>query len=103
MQLISKDDGDEKNYERFEAFFSTLACLRFDDVLRTNDETHLKKIIYFLMDDVQSNIVEQRFTVLLARTIESDESGRFTFGCSSCGDSSWIADHGRSRTTKQTR
>ena len=79
MQLISKDDGDEKNYERFEAFFATLACLRFDDVLRTNDETNLKKIISFLVDDMQSNIVEQRFTVLLARTNRYNESGRFKF------------------------
>lgn len=67
MNLSSQEEAEEKNYKRFEAFFSTLACLRFDDVLRVNNETNLKKIIYMLMDDVQSPIVEYRFTVLLAR------------------------------------
>ena len=67
MNLSSQEEAVEKNYKRFEAFFSTLACLRFDDILRVNNETNLKKIIYMLMDDVQSPIVEYRFTVLLAR------------------------------------
>ncbi|CAF0835966.1 unnamed protein product [Rotaria sordida] len=66
MNLTSKDDEIEKNYKRFEAFFSTLACLRFDDIIRINNETNLKKIIYLLIDDIQSTIVEYRFTILLA-------------------------------------
>ena len=67
MNLSSKDEEVEKNYKRFEAYFSTLACLRFDDILRANNETNLKKIIYLLMDDIQSPIIEYRFTTLLAR------------------------------------
>ncbi|CAF1135968.1 unnamed protein product [Adineta ricciae] len=66
MNLSSKDEEVEKNYKRFEAYFSTLACLRFDDILRVNNETNLKKIIYLLMDDIQSPIIEYRFTTLLA-------------------------------------
>lgn len=69
MNLTAEEDEVEKNYKRFEAFFSTLACLRFDDILRTNNETNLKKIIHLLMDDIQSPIIEYRFTVLLARKI----------------------------------
>jgi len=69
MNLKSKDEELEKNYKRFEAFFSTLACLRFDDIIRMNNETNLKKIIYLLIDDIQSPIVEYRFTMLLARKI----------------------------------
>jgi len=69
MNLKSKDEELEKNYKRFEAFFSTLACLRFDDIIRMNNETNLKKIIYLLIDDIQSPIVEYRFTILLARKI----------------------------------
>jgi len=72
MNLKSKDEELEKNYKRFEAFFSTLACLRFDDIIRMNNETNLKKIIYLLMDDIQSPIVEYRFTILLARKIRLD-------------------------------
>ena len=59
-----------KNYKRFEAFFSAFSCLRFDDIIRINNETNLKKIIELLIDDIQSTIIEYRFTVLLARTIE---------------------------------
>ncbi|UJR32357.1 hypothetical protein I4U23_019820 [Adineta vaga] len=66
MNLSSKDEEIEKNYKRFEAFFSTLACLRFDDILRINNETNLKQIISLLIDDIQSPIVEYRFTILLA-------------------------------------
>ncbi|CAF3710809.1 unnamed protein product [Rotaria sp. Silwood1] len=66
MNLTLKDEEVEKNYKRFEAFFSTLACLRFDDIIRINNETNLKKIIYLLIDDIQSTIVEYRFTILLA-------------------------------------
>ncbi|CAF3359499.1 unnamed protein product [Rotaria socialis] len=66
MNLKSKDDEVEKNYKRFEAFFSTLACLRFDDVLRMNNEANLKKVIFLLIDDIQSPIIEYRFTILLA-------------------------------------
>ena len=67
MHLTSKDKEVEKDYKRFEAFFSTLACLRFDDIIRINNETNLKKIIYLLMNEIQSTIVEYRFTILLAR------------------------------------
>jgi hypothetical protein len=74
MNLPPKEEELEKNYKRFEAFFSTLACLRFDDILRLNNETNLKKIIYMLVDDIQSPIVEYRFTVLLARTRMSDKT-----------------------------
>jgi hypothetical protein len=71
MNLTSKEEEIEKNYKRFEAFFSTFSCLRFDDILRINNETNLKKIIQLLIDDVQSTIIEYRFTVLLARRIEN--------------------------------
>jgi hypothetical protein len=67
MNLASKDEEIEKNYKRFEAFFSTLACLRFDDIIRINPETNFKKIISLLMEDIQSTIIEYRFTILLAR------------------------------------
>ena len=66
MYLSSKDEETEKNYKRFEAFFSTFSCLRFDDIIRISNETNLKKISYLLMDEIQSIIVEYRFTVLLA-------------------------------------
>ncbi|CAF0925752.1 unnamed protein product [Adineta steineri] len=66
MNISSKNEDIEKNYKRFEAFFSTLACLRFDDILRLNNETNLKKILDLLIDDIQSPIVEYRFTILLA-------------------------------------
>lgn len=69
MNFTAKDEEKEKNYKRFEAFFSSLSCFRYDDIIRLNDETNLKKIIYLLMDDIQSTIVEYRFTVLLARKI----------------------------------
>lgn len=67
MNLTAKDDEIEKNYKRFEAFFSTISCLRFDDIIRVNNETNLKKIIYLLIDEIQSIIIEYRFTILLAR------------------------------------
>jgi hypothetical protein len=91
MNLTSADDEIEKNYKRFEAFFSTLSCLRFDDILRINDETNLKKIIYLLIDDIQSNIIEYRFTILLARKIIFE----FLLKKGSCwycsgSDSSWF-------------
>jgi hypothetical protein len=70
MNLTSKDEEIEKNYKRFEAFFSTLACLRFDDIIRINNETNLKNILFLLIDDIQSIIVEYRFTILLARKIK---------------------------------
>jgi len=70
MNITSKDDEIEKNYKRFEAFFSTLSCLRYDDIIRINNETNLKKIIYLLVDDIQSTIIEYRFTILLARMTE---------------------------------
>ena len=55
MHLISKEEEVEKNYKRFEVFFSTFTCLRFDDIIRINNETNLKKIIYLLMDEVPIN------------------------------------------------
>jgi hypothetical protein len=79
MNLTSKEEEIEKNYKRFEAFFSTFSCLRFDDILRINNETNLKKIIQLLIDDVQSTIIEYRFTVLLARRIENLKKKRSIF------------------------
>jgi hypothetical protein len=73
MNITSKDDEIEKNYKRFEAFFSTLSCLRYDDIIRINNETNLKKIIYLLIDDIQSTIIEYRFTILLARITEKNK------------------------------
>ncbi len=67
MNLSSKDEEIEKNYKRFEAFFSIFSCLRYDDIIRINNETNLKKILYLLIDDIQSTIIEYRFTILLAR------------------------------------
>jgi len=69
MHINTQDEEIEKNYKRFEAFFSTFSCLRFDDILRVNNETNLKKIFYLFIDEIQSNIIEYRFTVLLARKI----------------------------------
>lgn len=69
MNLSTKEEETEKNYKRFEAFFATLSCLRFDDIIRSNNETNLKRIIELLIDDIQSTIIEYRFTVLLARKI----------------------------------
>ncbi len=73
MNLTSKDEEIEKNYKRFEAFFSTFSCLRFDDIIRINDETNLKKIIHLLIDDIQSPIIEYRYTILLARMREKKQ------------------------------
>lgn len=69
MHINTQDEEIEKNYKRFEAFFSTFSCLRFDDILRVNNETNLKKIFYLFIDEIQSTIIEYRFTVLLARKI----------------------------------
>lgn len=75
MHINTQDEEIEKNYKRFEAFFSTFSCLRFDDILRVNNETNLKKIFYLFIDEIQSNIIEYRFTVLLARKMS--QSRRF--------------------------
>jgi hypothetical protein len=58
MHSNTKDKETEKNYKRFEAFFSTFSCLRFDDILRLNNETNFKKLIYLLINEIQSNIIE---------------------------------------------
>jgi hypothetical protein len=104
MNLTSKEEEIEKNYKRFEAFFSTFSCLRFDDILRINNETNLKKIIQLLIDDVQSTIIEYRFTVLLARRIENLKkkeaySIEIFFSCSR-SNSSRLNYNRRSWTTK---
>ena len=67
MKSTSKEEEEsEKNFPRFEAFFSTFSCLRYDDLLRLNAQTNLKKIFAFLLEDLHSSIVEHRYTALLA-------------------------------------
>ena len=66
MNLSINDEEIEKNYQRFQAFFSTLSCIRYDDILRLNDQTNLKEILSIFIEDLQSNIIEHRFTNLLA-------------------------------------
>jgi hypothetical protein len=76
MKLRSANDETEKNCKRFEAFFSSFACVRFDDVLRPSDETQLKRLVYLFADDTQSAVVEHRFVALFAREYRSNARQR---------------------------
>lgn len=76
MRIRRKDDQIEKNFERFDAFFSSFASIRFVDLIQPTDETNLKKILRFLIEETQTNLIEYRFTVLL--TLRSIVRGLLT-------------------------